>query len=46
YIADATLINCQGKQNAELIRLSNKSFKSNNTLIEKDLYALYSGLLS
>ncbi|CAF3417791.1 unnamed protein product, partial [Rotaria sp. Silwood2] len=41
YIADAASINSQGKQSDELIHLSDKPFKSNNALFEKDLYYLF-----
>ncbi|CAF4481907.1 unnamed protein product [Rotaria socialis] len=41
HIADAASINSQGKQSEELIHLSAKQFKSNNSLFEKDLYYLF-----
>ncbi|CAF3731179.1 unnamed protein product [Adineta steineri] len=41
YISDATSINSQGKQSDELTHLSDKPFKSNNALFEKDLYYLF-----
>ncbi|UJR09056.1 hypothetical protein I4U23_013304 [Adineta vaga] len=41
YVSDATSINSQGKQSEELSHLSDKPFKTNNALFEKDLYYLF-----